>query len=478
MSWRSADGGRRHREGQRARAPARRRRGDLFPRRCSPDGAIVRHPAAAMAAGRLPGQVSGCGRRRRKCRCVSPGTRLVAAELKATGGRPPKPPRALPAFALGPPAPTLIRSVAGPPVAEEDVVHAVGVARHQVAGIRHEGDKRPCAEMRRAEPPRSGWMPPGRRHPPGRFPPVADEHVAGAVGVARHQVGGDGAEGDEAAVRRDAGGRSSARRLWAPPGPTLTRSVVPGRRSRTNTSRVRLVSPVPGRWRRSRRRRSGPPAASAGEAVTTWLAAARPRLTRSVAPAAGRGRRRRTAVGVARHQVGGDGGEGHEAPPAESEGLKLPSLAWAPPVATLTRSVAPRPAGRGRRCRTTPLVSPGTRLVALDLKATKRPSAEIVEGSCAPRCCLRCLGARRAHADPLGRAGGPARHSRPGEEDDRAPRGPGEARPVSHGRGVILGRAAPGVAARKSRSALDRPLRSGGTRDGSRSSRRTWSRTP
>ena len=72
---------------------------------------------------------------------------------------------------------------------------------------------------------------------------VADEDVAHAVGVARHQVGGGRAEGDEAPVRRDRRADSCRPLPWAPPELTLTRRVVPVWRSRTNTSVPSLVSP-------------------------------------------------------------------------------------------------------------------------------------------------------------------------------------------------------------------------------------------
>ena len=62
-------------------------------------------------------------------------------------------------------------------------------------------------------------------------------------------------------------------------------------------------------------------------------------------------------------------------PSAESDGRTLPASPWRPPVATLTRSV--RPVRRSRtNTSSAPLVSPGTRLVACELKATKRPSVE------------------------------------------------------------------------------------------------------
>src|SRR5437763_329676 len=62
----------------------------------------------------------------------------------------------------------------------------------------------------------------------------------------------------------------------------------------------------------------------------------------------------------------------------------LSPLPWGPPDATLTRSVVPFSRSRTNTSRPhdglqsgVPLVSPGTRLLASDPKATKRPSAEI-----------------------------------------------------------------------------------------------------
>src|SRR5205814_1255729 len=62
-------------------------------------------------------------------------------------------------------------------------------------------------------------------------------------------------------------------------------------------------------------------------------------------------------------------------PLAESEGTKLPELPWAPTESTDTRTVCPV----ARSCTKTsrsPLVSPVTRLVAYEAKATQRPLAE------------------------------------------------------------------------------------------------------
>ena len=72
--------------------------------------------------------------------------------------------------------------------------------------------------------------------------PIADEDVVLPVGVARDKVAGARAESDEAPVGRDSG-TPLLESLWMPPVPTLTRSVVPACRSRTKTSRSWFVSP-------------------------------------------------------------------------------------------------------------------------------------------------------------------------------------------------------------------------------------------
>ena len=141
-------------------------------------------------------------------------------------------------------------------------------------------------------------------------------------------------EGDEAPVRRDRRAEAVPS-PWAPPGPTLTRRVVPVWRSRTNTSRA--------------------------------------------------------VVGVARHQVGGVRDEGDEAPVRRDRRVEAAAVALG-----AARPDA-HPPGRARLAVAdehvaAPLVSPGTRLVAREAKATKRPSAEIA-GSIAVAI---ALGAARA----------------------------------------------------------------------------------
>ena len=98
-------------------------------------------------------------------------------------------------------------------------------------------------------------------------------------------------------------------------------------------------------------------------------------------------------VGVARHQVGGFEVEGDEAPVRRDrrDAAELVALDAARP--TLTRRVVPVWRSRTKTSGV-PLVSPGTRLVASEVKATKRPSAEIA-GDVS---CRFALAAVRSHA--------------------------------------------------------------------------------
>ena len=86
---------------------------------------------------------------------------------------------------------------------DEDVVRVVGVARHQVGGIRPERDEAPVRRDAGLALPPLPWAPPEltlTRSGRARLA-VVDKDVVRAVGVARHQVGGDRAEDDEAPVR-------------------------------------------------------------------------------------------------------------------------------------------------------------------------------------------------------------------------------------------------------------------------------------
>ena len=141
-----------------------------------------------------------------------------------------------------------------------------------------------------------------------------------AVRVARHEVGGLGLEGDEAAVGGD------RRVVGASRSPASRRST----RSRVSSC------PASGRARRRRPCRSCRPPRG-------W----RPRTRRR------RSGRRRRSTGEA----------------------ELP-FACFPALDTLTRLVVPRFRSRTKMS-AAPFVSPATRLEASDRKATKRPSAEI-----------------------------------------------------------------------------------------------------
>jgi hypothetical protein len=78
--------------------------------------------------------------------------------------------------------------------------------------------------------------------------------------------------------------------------------------------------------------------------------------------------------GIAGHQVGGRGGERHEAPIPVIAGSQLLLFPCPPALDTLTRVVVPV----CRSCTNTsslPLVSPATRVDAVEENATRRPSA-------------------------------------------------------------------------------------------------------
>ena len=246
---------------------------------------------------------------------------------------------------------------------------------------------RPSRRRRSARPPRapgrrcapSPWTPPGPRLT-RRVVPVwrSRTNTSAAVGVARHQVGSIRLEGDEPPVRRER--RVTAVPLpWTPPGPRLTRRVVPLWRSWTNTSGqavgvarhqvggIRLEgdeAPV----RRERR----------GEAVPVALDAARPE-----AHAPGRARLAvadehvDTSVGVARHQVGGIRAEGDEPPVRRERRLEAEAIAL-----DSARPEAHAP-GRARLAVADEHVGPVVGVARHQVggqtnsKATKRPSAEI-----------------------------------------------------------------------------------------------------
>src|SRR5947209_8634545 len=101
-----------------------------------------------------------------------------------------------------------------------------------------------------------------------------------------------------------------------------------------------------------------------------------PRLTRVVAPR----RRSRTKMSVRRLVSAGTRLVASEAkatkrPSAEIDGAAPPRSAWAPPTPTLTRSIVPVTRSK-TKASVAPLVSPGTRLAAALAKATARPSAD------------------------------------------------------------------------------------------------------
>ena len=156
--------------------------------------------------------------------------------------------------------------------------------------------------------------------------------------------------------------------------------VVPVLRSWTKTSSARWCRPAPGCWHRvegdeapvRRERRVDAADRCPGRRP------ARRSPARSC-PSVRSRTKTSDAVGVARHQVAGGRVEGDEAPVrrdrhAESPLLPL-RLGAARPDADPLGSC---PSWRSRtNTSLVPLVSPGTRLVAYEMKATKRPSAEI-----------------------------------------------------------------------------------------------------
>ena len=166
---------------------------------------------------------------------------------------------------------------------------------------------------------------------------------------------------------------------WAPALETLTRSVVPICRSRTNTSGCPLVSPGTRLVAADQKATKRPSAliAGEGELLPSAWAPVVVRLTRSVLPVS----RSRTntsttpLVSPGTRLVAPDW-KATKRPSALIAGNPLVSLPSSPALETLTRSVVPACRSRTNTSKC-PVVSPGTRLVAADMKAMKRPSALI-----------------------------------------------------------------------------------------------------
>ena len=91
--------------------------------------------------------------------------------------------------------------------ADEDVGLPIGVARHQVGGLRFERERAAVAADRGVEAGGVGLASVSRdAHPAGDSGlTVVNEDVGVAVGVAVHQVGGERGERDEASVGVDHG---------------------------------------------------------------------------------------------------------------------------------------------------------------------------------------------------------------------------------------------------------------------------------
>src|SRR5262249_39087101 len=105
-----------------------------------------------------------------------------------------------------------------PPVADEHVRGAVAVATDEVPRIRNERDESPVrADGRKfTAQRRSSRLPAGAAdaHPlSGACPSVADEDVRGAVRIASDQVRGRRLEGDEPAVLADHGRPAAVERV-------------------------------------------------------------------------------------------------------------------------------------------------------------------------------------------------------------------------------------------------------------------------
>ena len=207
---------------------------------------------------------------------------------------------------------------------------------------------------------------------------------------------GDRVEGHEPAVRGDRH-VPLPRSPWVPFCPTLARSVRPARRSRTKTSPALLVSPGTRLVALSQKATKRPSAEIAAKKLppSPGRRPARRSPARSC-PCGGRGRRRRwrrwcrPAPGwwhpSQRRRTGR---------PPRSPRCRCCGCLGRRPAPTLTRSV--RPVRRSRtKTSQVPLVSPGTRLLASELKATNRPSAE----SRGRRSCRRCPGRRPCRRSP------------------------------------------------------------------------------
>ena len=98
------------------------------------------------------------------------------------------------------------------PVMDEDVRHPIGVAVHQVGGERLEGHVSAPAVYAATGAASVGLAAPAVGAHPSGFPglPVVDKDIGGFVAVAVHQVGGKGLEGDEASAATEAGNPAGA----------------------------------------------------------------------------------------------------------------------------------------------------------------------------------------------------------------------------------------------------------------------------
>ena len=151
---------------------------------------------------------------------VSPGTRLLARLLNTTK----RPSAEMAGFDAAPVArpPGAVggdpRDGPGLAVVDEAVPGAVGVARHQVAGGAREHDEAPVGGDGWARATNISLIPGGVGGDPRDGPGLAvfDEAVRGAIGIPRHQVAGVTQEHNEAPVGGD--GWHVAASIALPPG--------------------------------------------------------------------------------------------------------------------------------------------------------------------------------------------------------------------------------------------------------------------
>ena len=260
---------------------------------------------------------------------------------------------------------------------------AVRVARHEVGGLGLEGHEAAVGRDRRARMP--ACSPASRRSTRSRASscplPVAHEDVRGAVRVVAARGWWPELEGDEAAVGGDRRAvRSGAVRLRA--GARHAHAL--GRAAPAvahEDVRRPFVSPAT-RFAAALSKATKRPSAEIDgvrRRVRPACAPLESTLTRSVVPGLAVAHEDVVdAVRVARDEVRGAALEGHEAAVGRDRRAgSWPAVPPAPRARRRSRARSSRAAGRARRRRWLAFVSPATRFEAAQSKATKRPSAEI-----------------------------------------------------------------------------------------------------